>query len=450
MARRAWTLRDEDRLPWLETVERTSMTRGRRSAASSRWSCSGWSCSRRSSSASTGCKQRARRPATAQLIAAQEGDYKVKPDDPGGLKVEGEGDCGDRDQRGQGGQRRDRPARRARSAGRRASASRPRPRPMPTAAATRSRRCRRRAASWSPRRRLAASRPDGAGSGGGGSLVQLGAFPSEAVANAAWTSFSKRFAYLARSASRSSRSRRAAAPCTACASTRAARTRRRISAAVAGRRRDLLRRELTSLDREGFGFGWSTWPDVGCPSSDASRVGIGRVMTPPCCRHAGLRSHRLDWLPRCRAALRVSRCSFVEQSGASVFAVRPRPLGVIGYSRRCSSGSDVVDSVAVRCGSACMLSGQRRVCKEVGYAVDKRAIASWHRPTDDLPTILRSRAVSSPNTPAGRGCEVPPYRGPPSPSRRRRRRAGARPTRCEVTSAGVICRVKWWFAASQR
>ncbi len=26
------------------------------------------------------------------LIAAQEGDYKVKPDDPGGLKVEGEGD----------------------------------------------------------------------------------------------------------------------------------------------------------------------------------------------------------------------------------------------------------------------------------------------------------------------------------------------------------------------
>ncbi|RZM01934.1 MAG: SPOR domain-containing protein, partial [Sphingomonas sp.] len=27
-----------------------------------------------------------------QLIAAQEGDYKVRPDEPGGLKVEGEGD----------------------------------------------------------------------------------------------------------------------------------------------------------------------------------------------------------------------------------------------------------------------------------------------------------------------------------------------------------------------
>ena len=28
----------------------------------------------------------------SELIAAQEGDYKVKPDDPGGLKVEGEGE----------------------------------------------------------------------------------------------------------------------------------------------------------------------------------------------------------------------------------------------------------------------------------------------------------------------------------------------------------------------
>ena len=37
-----------------------------------------------------------------------------------------------------------------------------------------------------------------AGAGGGsGSLVQLGAFPSESAANTAWTSFSKRFAYLA-------------------------------------------------------------------------------------------------------------------------------------------------------------------------------------------------------------------------------------------------------------
>ena len=29
---------------------------------------------------------------TGALINAQEGDYKVKPDEPGGMKVEGEGD----------------------------------------------------------------------------------------------------------------------------------------------------------------------------------------------------------------------------------------------------------------------------------------------------------------------------------------------------------------------
>ena len=33
------------------------------------------------------------------LIAAQEGDYKVKPDDPGGMKVAGEGDTAIADQR---------------------------------------------------------------------------------------------------------------------------------------------------------------------------------------------------------------------------------------------------------------------------------------------------------------------------------------------------------------
>jgi hypothetical protein len=43
---------------------------------------------------------------------------------------------------------------------------------------------------------LTPSKPNGAGTATGGSLVQLGAYPSEAVANAAWTNFSKRFAYV--------------------------------------------------------------------------------------------------------------------------------------------------------------------------------------------------------------------------------------------------------------
>jgi hypothetical protein len=44
---------------------------------------------------------------------------------------------------------------------------------------------------------MAPSRSAGAGTASGGSLVQLGAYPSEASANAAWTNFSKRFGYVA-------------------------------------------------------------------------------------------------------------------------------------------------------------------------------------------------------------------------------------------------------------
>ncbi|KHA64417.1 SPOR domain-containing protein, partial [Sphingomonas sp. Ant20] len=41
------------------------------------------------------------------------------------------------------------------------------------------------------------ARPAAAGPVASGSLVQLGAFPSAAVANSAWTNFAKRFSYLA-------------------------------------------------------------------------------------------------------------------------------------------------------------------------------------------------------------------------------------------------------------
>jgi hypothetical protein len=44
---------------------------------------------------------------------------------------------------------------------------------------------------------LTVNRGAAAGAAGSGSLVQLGAYPSEAAANAAWSGFSKRFSYLA-------------------------------------------------------------------------------------------------------------------------------------------------------------------------------------------------------------------------------------------------------------
>lgn len=94
-----------------------------------------------------------------KLIAAQEGDYKVKPQDPGGRKVEGEGDMAFATSEGKG-----------------AKDAKIDLKQVPEAPLT-----------------------GGAPAGGtsGGSLVQIGSFPDAATANAAWTRASKRFAYLA-------------------------------------------------------------------------------------------------------------------------------------------------------------------------------------------------------------------------------------------------------------
>ena len=134
---------------------------------------------------------------SGELIAAQEGDYKIRPDDPGGLKVEGEGDSAI-----------------AASAGVNQSASidlravpeapitgRRNPEPTPSPAAT----ARPTATATVPAAAapLRAQRPMTAptapvpGSASGGSLVQLGAFPTEAAANAAWSAIARRFGYVA-------------------------------------------------------------------------------------------------------------------------------------------------------------------------------------------------------------------------------------------------------------
>jgi len=134
---------------------------------------------------------------SGDLIKAPPGDYKIKPEEPGGLKVSGEGDSAIATSAG------------ANSSaaidlsavpeapidGRRAGAK---PVPAPDAGE-------RVAAAKVPPSggKLTAEAPVSApraavpGAGSGGSLVQLGAFPSEAVANAAWSALAKRFNYLA-------------------------------------------------------------------------------------------------------------------------------------------------------------------------------------------------------------------------------------------------------------
>lgn len=186
-------VRDEDRLPWLETVEpeEPEAHLGRTIAlvvlglvllaavifGLYRWQQSGGAVG------------------DGTLIAAQEGDYKIKPDDPGGLKVEGEGDSAIAASAGSStaGAIDLRAVPEAPITGRRAAAPAPATAggssasvPVPDAARP-----------LMAERPMTAPRAPVPGAASGGALVQLGAFPSEATANAAWSAIAKRFGYVA-------------------------------------------------------------------------------------------------------------------------------------------------------------------------------------------------------------------------------------------------------------
>lgn len=129
------------------------------------------------------------------LILADPTPYKVQPTDPGGLKVKGEGDSAVATSQGKSGNAAIDLAAvpEAPVAGRRVV---PEATPTPTGsrAAT--------AAVPESRGKLVAARPvtvrrTAPANAGAGTQVQLGAYPSEAVANGAWDRFAKRFGYLA-------------------------------------------------------------------------------------------------------------------------------------------------------------------------------------------------------------------------------------------------------------
>lgn len=131
------------------------------------------------------------------LIKAPVGDYKIKPEEPGGLKVSGEGDSAIAASAGANSSAAIdlKAVPEAPIDGRRAAAK-------PTTEPTGGKRV---IAAEVPGagRKLKAEAPVAApvaavpGAGSGGALIQLGAFPSEAVANSAWSALAKRFGYLA-------------------------------------------------------------------------------------------------------------------------------------------------------------------------------------------------------------------------------------------------------------
>ncbi|MFD1789074.1 SPOR domain-containing protein [Sphingomonas floccifaciens] len=132
---------------------------------------------------------------TGELITAPAGDYKVKPEEPGGMKVDGQGDSMFRASEGatETGAIDTRAVPEAPVAGKTAA---PAPKPDEGAARVVA------AVPQASNGRLTAQAPGMAlpklaAGGGGGALVQLGSFPSEAVANSSWATLSKRFAYIA-------------------------------------------------------------------------------------------------------------------------------------------------------------------------------------------------------------------------------------------------------------
>jgi len=185
------TVTDQDRLPWLETAddqtEGASLTRmigavlvGLAAIAAILGGIY-WFQHRKVASGN------------GELINAPVGDYKQKPDDPGGMKVDGEGDAAvatsGGNKAGSGkiavGDLPETPVEGQKVAG----AVKKTP-GASTATATAS----------GPTGKLSAPTPGKpvtiASGGGAGAVVQLGAFPSEGAANRAWTTQSKRFDYL--------------------------------------------------------------------------------------------------------------------------------------------------------------------------------------------------------------------------------------------------------------
>lgn len=128
---------------------------------------------------------------TGALINAQEGDYKVKPDEPGGMKVEGEGDTVFAASEGAttNGSVDVSAVPETPVDGKAAPKASPTPvkgasrvvAPIPTGSVP----------------KAAAPTQAAPGPSAGSATIQLGSFPTEAEANAAWARLSKRFSYLA-------------------------------------------------------------------------------------------------------------------------------------------------------------------------------------------------------------------------------------------------------------
>jgi hypothetical protein len=178
---------DEDRLPWLEAVEEDGESEGPGFAKLAAALIIGLLAIGLIVGGLFWLGNRNRPGGNGEIIAAPEGDYKVRPDDPGGMNVQGEGDTAIAASEGAQPQGQLDTNRVAEAPVDRSGAAPVAPQAQAPPAQNQQ------AAAPARPTQPAPARPAPAA----GPTVQLGAFSSEASANRAWTALSGRFRYLA-------------------------------------------------------------------------------------------------------------------------------------------------------------------------------------------------------------------------------------------------------------
>ena len=189
-------LQDEDRLPWLEAVDDTAGDETTSTAKLIGFAIAALVALAVVIGGVTLLRRTPPPRGDGKLIAAQEGDYKVRPDAPGGMKVEGQGDSSFAASEGAeaNGKIDSNASAETPVKGAKAPAAKPgtaaKAKPAVTASVPASGG---KLVAAPPAKPIAnaslATAPEG-------SVVQLGAYGSEAKANEAWTSLAKRFGYL--------------------------------------------------------------------------------------------------------------------------------------------------------------------------------------------------------------------------------------------------------------
>jgi cell division septation protein DedD len=177
----------EDRLPWLEAVEEDDPREGPSPLKLIAAVVIGLAAIAIIVGGLFWLGNRSRTDGNGEIIAAPEGDYKVRPENPGGMNVSDEGDTAYAASAGQQPEARLNP-----NAVPEAPVERPAPgaTQRPNAAAPN-------AAAGQPQRPQAAPPARPAAPAANGPTIQLGAFSSSAGASRAWTALSGRFHYLA-------------------------------------------------------------------------------------------------------------------------------------------------------------------------------------------------------------------------------------------------------------